>query len=310
MQQVESRTGPPSPESLLNDSIRNTEEALQKGTSIEDFDWASLMMLLGNNYMARSELPKNKSWEADIDTAIRIFDELAKDRRIEHLQIHRCRLYNNISTAWRVKEHRSKEKNKEQFRTNAKRALLRALELSAAEGQIDVWSGVQYNLGATLAEAAARSDPGDAQFLRIQSIAAFNASLEAYPQTVLNLQMARTHLALGHVLLETAKTSPSGIREAYLVRTIGEYEAAAHILDKDTDLTSWSNAKFGVGVAFFLHAEISEPEGAIADLENALKCFDEAEPGVISANEPQAQKRLEAARAETKTRLDKLRDLK
>lgn len=308
LQQVKSRTGAPNSADLLNESIRNAEEALNLGTAIEDFDWASLTMVLGNSHMARSERHENENWENDIDTAIKIFDLLANDQRLEHLKVHRCRLYNNIYAAWNLKSQRSMRDNRGPYKEKAKKALIRAVELSAMEGEVNVWSAAQHNLGATLAEAAAQAGDQDAKFLLIQSLAAFSASLEAYPQTAFSLQMANTQFAFGRVLLECAKLFGSKIREAYLVRSIGAYEATAYTLDKDTNVEAWSHAQFGIGLAFFLHAEISEPELASTDLENALSCFDAAEPGYQSLKEKQDLKKLRAARAETEVRLKKLRD--
>jgi hypothetical protein len=307
LQQVQSRKEGSNSRELLDDSIRNVEEALNTDSGINDFDWASLIMLAGNNYMARAERVENKDWESDIDAAIKIFDEISNDLRLERLKVHRCRLYNNISAAWSLKSRRSSQDNRSLYKENAKKALLRAIELSTGENQVDVWSAAQHNLGMDLAEAAAAADPQGAQFLRVQSIAAFNASLEAFPQTALGLQSANTHLALGRVLLECARSSKSGVREAYLVRSIGAYEAAAYMLDKEASLGAWSHAQFSIGLAFFLHAEIAEPNVAAADLENALSCFDAAEPGYRSLNEQRDLKRLRSARSETKLRLQDLR---
>jgi transcriptional regulator with XRE-family HTH domain len=307
LQQVQSHKEASNSGELLNESIRNVEEALNTDGEIDDFDWAGLMMLRGNNYMARAERVENKGWKSDIDTAIKIFDAISKDRRLERLKMHRCRLYNNIAAAWSLKSRRSSQDNQSLYKESAKKALLRAIELSTQENQVDVWSAAQYNLGIDLAEAAAAADSQVAQFLRIQSIAAFSASLEAFPQTALGLQLAHTHLALGQVLLECARSSKSGVREAYLVRSIGEYEAAAYMLDKETHLGAWSHAQFSIGLAFFLHAEKAEPNVAVADLGNALSCFDAAEPGYRSLNERRDLKKLQSARTETKVRLQNLR---
>jgi hypothetical protein len=72
LQQVQSRKEGSNSRELLDDSIRNVEEALNTDSGINDFDWASLIMLAGNNYMARAERVENKDWESDIDAAIKI----------------------------------------------------------------------------------------------------------------------------------------------------------------------------------------------------------------------------------------------
>jgi hypothetical protein len=79
------------------------------------------------------------------------------------------------------------------------------------------------------------------------------------------------------------------------------------MFDKDINLAAWSHAQFGVGLAFFLHAEMAKQEIAEADLENALSCFDAAEPGFRSLKQHKNLKKLELARTETADRLKKLR---
>jgi transcriptional regulator with XRE-family HTH domain len=67
LQQVQARTTEPHSQDLLNESIKNTEDALNKRADINDFDWGNLVVLLGNSYMARAEIGKNTNWEPDID---------------------------------------------------------------------------------------------------------------------------------------------------------------------------------------------------------------------------------------------------
>jgi hypothetical protein len=221
--------------------------------------------------------------------------------------MHRCRLYNNIYAAYSFKSYRTGEKRSGPFMTRAKKALLRAIELSATEGQIDVWAAAQYNLGGMLAGEAADADEESAQFLRIQSVSAFNAAMEAYPNTGFSLHVANTQLALGRVLLEIAKSSSPQFRELYLIRTIGANEAASMNFDKESHLQNWSYAQFCIGLAFFLHAEISDAKLAIEDLEKALTYFDAALPGHEVPGKEDDLKRLSSAQREARLRLKNLR---
>jgi hypothetical protein len=74
----------------------------------------------------------------------------------------------------------------------------------------------------------------------------------------------------------------------------------------DDDDVHTSDAQFGIGLAFFLHAEIAEKETAISDLEKALAYYETALPGYRIDGRKDDLKKLESAKTETKTRLKRL----
>jgi hypothetical protein len=147
-------------------------------------------------------------------------------------------------------------------------------------------------------------DPASARFLRIQSIAAFNSSIEAYPETLLHPHTRRTQMSLGRILLDQARFTTDRRREVYLTRSIHAHEVALAMSDDDDVHTS--DAQFGIGLAFFLHAEMAEKETAISDLEKALVYYEAALPRYRIDGSKDHLKKLESARTETKTRLEKL----
>jgi tetratricopeptide (TPR) repeat protein len=216
-------------------------------------------------------------------------------------------LQSSLSAAYSRLSHANSENSLGEFAEKAKKALRRAIELSAQEGQIDLWSACQYNLGNALAESAQEieaADPVLARFLRIQSIAAFNSSLEAYPETLLHPHTRRTRMSLGQILLDQARFTDDHRREIYLTRSIHAYDAALAMSDDDDIHTS--HAQFSIGLAFFLHAEIAAKETAISDLEKALEYYEAALPGYQIEGRRDHLKKLESARTETKNRLKTL----
>jgi hypothetical protein len=216
-------------------------------------------------------------------------------------------MYNNISTAYRYMARRGPKTREVEFVDKAKKALLRAIELSTQEGLLDVWSAAQFNLGGMLAEQAQRAEPSRAAFLRIQSVAAFMSSSEAYPGTSFAVQLADTQLSLGRVLLEQASQSIMKLKEMYLFRSINAIEAATEIFRKESHLEKWSQAQFHIGLAYYLHAEIAEPEIAVADLENAISCFESAVAGYHGAEKTEDMDRLQRVTKAAQDALDRLR---
>lgn len=297
---------------LLENAIKTSEEALTYAdNTIDDFDYASIVVLRGNCYLARGQQIEDSGWEKYIDTAITVFEMAIQDARISDPE-QRCYLFNSIFAAYSEKSIRAKEGgDNNQLSTKAMKALLRAIELSAQTGQLDVWGNCQFNLGSELAARARSKQAEDmefASFLRIQAIAAFNASLEAYPQTLLTPQIARTQLALGNALLDQARSCAKTLREVYLIRSIGAFQVGSAVYAEDS--VEWSYAQFSIGLAFFLHAEVSGREMAIDDLTRALEFFDVALPGYKSPELEHDLKKLRAAQKEAKTRLHALQAAK
>jgi hypothetical protein len=114
-------------------------------------------------------------------------------------------------------------------------------------------------------------------------------------------------MALGRILLEQARSTPDRRREIYLTRSIHAHEVALAMSEND-DIHS-SDARLGIGLAFFLHAEIAEKEIAISDLEKALTYYEAALPGFRIGDRKDRLKRLESAKTETKARLERLQTL-
>jgi hypothetical protein len=211
-----------------------------------------------------------------LDAAIKIFEDILNNPKYAQLTLARGIIYNNLSIAY-GRKHKAGESR---FAEKEIQALFRAIELGGSEGNIEVWSNAQTNLGKALAQRAAITpEPHQAAFLRIQAVAAFQASLEAYPGTAFTLQAAETALALGRVELELAMSYPPDLKEPYLIRSIESNEAAMRILGQEDHLQRWSQAQFCTGLAFLLHAEISQPEVAAEALQRATSYFDAAIPG-------------------------------
>jgi transcriptional regulator with XRE-family HTH domain len=309
LQQSAARGQGPDSLLLLDEAINNSQDALTHADEkLKDYDRASLQVVLANSYLERGQRNENKKWEQDLSTAIKIFEEVAQNPRLENSGMHRCHVYNNISIAYRHRAWLAGDDDKNAFLQKAKQAVIRAIDLSAQEGIVDIWSAAQHNLGGMLAEAAAVADePKKATFLRIQAVAAFHASAEAYPEIVFNMHLARTQSAIGRVLLEQAKSSNARLREIYLIRSIGAYELVTQILKEDAHLQQWSEAQYCIGLAFFLHAEISEPKLAASDLEKALSYFAAALPGYQSSELKADLKKLKAAQKRTRALLKNIR---
>ena len=168
-----------------------------------------------HSYLARGQLPNNKKWEDDIDAAISIFEDLVRST-----YDHKCVIYNNISSAYRYKSRRAGEAFDGHLAKRAKATVLRAVELSTQESNIDVWATALHNLGGMLAEEAERCEGEASTFLRIQAIAAFVSSLEVCLESAFNLQLAETQLALGRVLLDHSRHANNRFQEVYLFRSI------------------------------------------------------------------------------------------
>lgn len=292
--------------SLLDRAIANAQEALTyEGPDVDEINRVYCLMVLGNSFAARSAASAQS--ESDLDAAISTFQDIIHNPRYENLSFSRGMIFNNISLAYGKKTRRASDTARQDFAEKAKNALFRAIELASAEGDIEAWSAAQTNLGFALADEAAIVDPQPAAFLRIQAIAAFQASLEAYPKTAFDLQTAHTLMALGRILLELAQRSNPATKEAYLGRSIEVNEGAIHILSKEDHPEQWSHARFCIGLAFYLHAEISSTEVAIADCEAAISHFDAANPAYRAAGMEKDLEKLLAADKETKARLLALR---
>jgi tetratricopeptide (TPR) repeat protein len=292
--------------SLYDAAIQTSKEAIEHAdTDIKNDDYSNLQILLGNCYLARSESHRENAID-DLRAAVRTFEIAAQDARVDSAQFHSY-LQSNLSAAYSRLSSLNDENSQGEFAEKAMRALRRAIELSAQEGQIDLWSACQYNLGAALAKSAQEmevADPILTRFLRVQSISAFNSSLESYPETLLHPHTRRTQMSLGLVLLDQARFTTDRRRAIYLNRSIHAHEAVLAMSDVDDTYTS--EAKFCIGLAFFLHAEIAEKKTAISDLEKALEYYEAALSDFQIGGQEAHLKKIKSARKETEARLRKL----
>ena len=288
--------------------MKNAREALDfTGDKSNAFDLASLKIVLANACLERAQSPQNKSWQEDLLAATQIYEGIAQDNAADTL--HRCHAYNNISSAYRYNALRSGKNRRNDLTAKAKQALRRTIELSADSGVLDVWAGAQHNLGGMLAEAANEAEESEAKFLRVQAVAAFQSSVEAYPETAFSAHLARTKLCLGRVFLEQAGTSNDRLKEIYLIRAIGEYESATQIFSKETHLHDWSESQFCIGLAFYMHAAIADSKLAVDDLKKAILYFDAAKPGYEATAPEKDLKKLKSVRKKANTWLKELESL-
>lgn len=294
--------------SLYDAAIQTSKEAIEYADSdIENEDYSNLQILVGNCYLARAESNRENAID-DLRSAIRTYEHAAQDARVDNARSHTY-LQSSLSAAYSQLSRSSDGSDRKAFAELAKKSLRRALELSAQEGQIDLWSACHYNLGAALAESAEEvqtTDPASARFLRIQSIAAFRASLEAYPETLLHPHTMRTQMSLGRVLLDQARFITDSRREIYLTRSIQAHEVVLAISEEGGAYTS--DAQFCIGLAFFLHAEVAEKDTAISDLEMALKYYEFAIPGYKVEDNKDHLNKVKSAKKAAKARLNDLRN--
>lgn len=236
--------------SLYDKAIQTCKEAIEHADAeIENEDYSNLQILLGNCYLARSESELGNGID-DLQSAIETLEIASQNARVDQPRFHSY-LQSSLSAAYSRLAHSNSENSRDELKENADRALQRAIKLSAEQGQIDLWSSCQYNLGAMLAERARsveQDNPTSARFLRIQSIAAFGASLEAYPETLLYPHTRRTQMALGRILLEQASTTTDSRMEIYLTRSIHAHEVAL-AMSGDDDADTF-DAQFCIGFAF------------------------------------------------------------
>lgn len=295
---------------LYDAAIQTSQEALERAdTDLDNEDYSNLRILLGNCYLARSESGHGNTVD-DLRSAIRTFETATQDARVDSARFHSY-FQSSLSAAYSNLSAVNKEDSQGELARKAKKALRRAIELSAQEGQIDLWSACQYNLGNELARSAQEiqtTDPEMARFLRIQSIAAFNSSVEGYPETLLNPHIRRSQIALGRILLDQAGHTTDRKREVYLTRSINAHEIVLAMSD-DEDVHT-TDAQYCIGLAFVLHAEIAEEKVAISDLEQALRFFEAALPGYQIENRKDNLERLESMRAKAKARLNELQNSK
>jgi len=283
LQQNEARARRQDSLKFLGQAINNAQDALSRCSTLSTFDWASLMTLLGNCHLERGHRLSNQGWKADLDFAIKTYEQLSRDPRVETLNQHRCHVFSNLSAAYIEKARRSPDTDRPANLQKAKKAAHRAIELSSQDSQADIWSAAQMNLGQILIHMAKDVSDKEATFLRIQAISAFNASLETYLQGGFTLQMAHTQFLVGRAYLEQAMSEKYvESRETYLVRGRAAYETALQVFRGEPESPQWFESNYYLGLCYFYHssiAGIADKDREIEDLGRALHLFEIALPG-------------------------------
>lgn len=299
LQQTQARSGDDRKNSfnLLNEAIGHCEEAMEHVSLIDPFDRASIVVLLGNCYHARSLMAHGIEKDADLKLALDTYEGFVTDTEQSSLTLHRGHIYNNISLVYDDLAERKNGDEKASFIKKSKEAVVRAIELSEIDGVSDIWAAAQHNLGKKLWKEGEDSTGEKANFLRVRAISAFNSSCEGYLLTAFHTQLASTQHALGRLLLRQAMESFPAAREIYLTRSINAFETAIQIYTKETAPQMWGLAIFNIGLANFLHAEMSPKEIAIGDLNRAISLYDEAAPALESPGMAENKVKLQRAKA-------------
>ena len=243
-----------------------------------------------------------------MNAAISAFEHVAAIAESKQLGLHQCHVHNNIASAYLALAERATDPDRVALEKKAKSTVLRALELSAQEYQIDVWAAAQHNLAGILFSESQRADAAEGAFLRIQAIAAVSSSIEAYPQTGFSLQMAGAQVLLARILFEHARLASARLKEIYLFRCIQANEVASNIYDQDVHPREWSTTQFLIGSAFLLHADDADRPQALADLEQAVTYFELAAPGLQSAGADRQTATLAAYMEAATSKLRALRE--
>jgi tetratricopeptide (TPR) repeat protein/ribosome-binding protein aMBF1 (putative translation factor) len=275
LRQTEARRGVAGSIDLLSSAIQLCKVALENSQDPDaEFNWARCTFLLANCYLARAEAPGNENWRSDVDSAIEGYELYLRRPVTETVASHRCGIYNSLSSAYRFKAHRCPNEQSDEATDKAKRALLRAIELSSQQNQIHIWGAAQYNLGAMLAQESNRATPSElerAMFLGTQAIASFLAAIESFPATGFATQMGDASLSLGKFLVEHSFRLPPEFGEAYLARAIHHLEVSMAIFARERFPRKWAEANFYLGATFLGHFQYLSDHAARSDLDSAKK---------------------------------------
>lgn len=292
---------------FLDAAVKTSQTVLAEAEGKTDnTDYANIVILAGNCLLARGQL-NPKSGSTDLRAALRTFEGASSDPRIPAEQHSYIQTSIHV-TSDLISQLEGEERNGP-FHRRATTALSRAIELSAEHHQLDVWAASQCNLGMELARHAA--EIGDtnspiAHSLRIQSIAALNASIEGCATNFLSPIALRAQLALGRVLLDQARSVNPTLADSYFARSIHANSAAAAFLENSDP--NWSNAHFTIGTALLLHSELAPSDVAVDDLQNSLKYYEAARSGYEHLEMFDELRKVEGAIHSANRRLQELRN--
>ena len=152
--------------------------------------------------------------------------------------------------------------------------------VSAAEAtpSSEAWAAAKVNCGAVLAMRSKIDaiETETAEFLRIQSIAAYLAAIEGYPSLWFPRNYAEAQFGLARVLYEHALKSKRGLLEFNLLRALASCEAACSVFTEELEPLRWAEIQIYMGSIFGSHAELEEIGSAKTDLQEAKTRFESA----------------------------------
>jgi len=152
--------------------------------------------------------------------------------------------------------------------------------VSAAEITLspEVWAAAKVNCGAVLAMRSQieTHDSESAEFLRIQSIAAYLSAIERYPSLWFPLNYAEAQVGLARILYEHARKSKRELMEFNLLRALASCEAACSVFTEELNPLRWAEIQIYIGSIFGSHAELDEIESTKTDLQEAKTRFESA----------------------------------
>lgn len=173
---------------------------------------------------------------------------------------------------------------------------LEAVQESEKQCDSNYWGASRWNCARILSEKA-RFGSFDAKtrgFMRIQSIAEFNAAIETYPQTLFPGRFGEANIELAHVIYEYGLEDAGPFADIYFVRAIKTFEHVISIYQRSTKPKRWAEIHTWVGSIFVDRANLAEEQQAKrALMEQAKICFDEASGTFSDINDHEMSKRCE-----------------
>lgn len=243
-------------------------------TSKDLFQIASAKISLAN--CLSQKLRDSESYES-FDEPIALFretlEELERDGSLPELIANAS---SNFAGTLLQSLKKESVKSAEDTVNEALRACARAISISEEHFYPDLWGGTKINSAALFnlkAKFNSRKKPDSAYFFRIQAIAAYLAAVEVYPLVGFPQTYAEAHFGLANTLFDQALTMNSEMREMYLYRARGEYEAALQVFTEERNPLRWAQIQMYLGSIFGVHAEIEGISSAEADREEAIKHY-------------------------------------
>lgn len=170
--------------------------------------------------------------------------------------------------------------NKEDVLKEALTAFSMAVKASEERSNIETWGGAKINVGNLLADCARAESttPEDRVFLRVRAVCEYASACEVHPFLAFHEQFAFAQYQLGEVLFELAKSTPRGLAEPYLSRSMNAFYTASTVWDEERAPSRWASINLRLGRGFMWHAEMEEVDTALSDYEKALEHLNIALP--------------------------------